>query len=192
MATLTHQQWCEIRVLWEASPRQGIAWLTVKHGGPFEISEEAIRKRRLRDDWRKPDNLAVLASKAYLLADLELTPQPRMPEAGSETAHGPHSATYELGFDQPKKEALGDLKELGTLPGHLVVDGDAELLKRHRGEWGAVRALAYEAIQKRDFETAKLAKISSEILRNVQDGERKAYGLDTPGEGGRTIVIDRS
>jgi len=192
MATLTNQQWCEIRVLWEVSPRQGLAWLTKKHGGPFEISEEAIRRRRLREGWRKPDNLNALASRAYLLADQEPMKQPDIPEIDSELANGQHVATGQLGFDQPKKDALGYLKEWATLPDHLVVDHNADLLELHRGEWESVRALAFEAIRQRNFETAKLAKISSEILRNVQDGERKAYGLDSTDPSSRIIVIDRN
>ena len=66
------------------------------------------------------------------------------------------------------------------------------LLDRHRKEWELPRRLAYQAVQNNNFETAKLAKISSETLRNIQDMERKAWGIDkNEPENNITVVIER-
>lgn len=73
-----------------------------------------------------------------------------------------------------------------------------QVLDRHRREWSAPRALSAEAVRIRDsdpvkaFERAKLAKITAETLKLVQDGERKAIGLDTDEmPKGHVVVIER-
>ncbi|EAM1616286.1 hypothetical protein EU642_21865 [Salmonella enterica] len=66
------------------------------------------------------------------------------------------------------------------------------VLERHRKELDLPRKLAYQAVQTNNFDTAKLAKISSETLRNVQDMERRAWGIDKGGnENNITVVIER-
>ncbi|EKK5568025.1 hypothetical protein PN823_004445 [Enterobacter hormaechei] len=66
------------------------------------------------------------------------------------------------------------------------------LMERHRKEWDLPRRLAYEAVKNNNFETAKLAKISSETLRNIQEMERKAWGIEkAEPENNITVVIER-
>ncbi|ECO7324778.1 hypothetical protein FXO80_19870 [Salmonella enterica] len=73
-----------------------------------------------------------------------------------------------------------------------VVIERKRVLERHRKEVDLSRKLAYEAVQKNNFDTAKLAKITSETLRNLQDLERKAWGIDAGGtENNITVVIER-
>lgn len=76
----------------------------------------------------------------------------------------------------------------------VAVDIRAQLLDRHRKEWGAVRQLVYANIKGKEFnDQCKLAKISAETLQIIQQNERKAYGLEK-GEGDDkkvTLVIDR-
>lgn len=75
-----------------------------------------------------------------------------------------------------------------------------ELLKRHRLEWAAPRALSAEAVRLRNtdsfmaMERGKLAKITAETLKMVQEGERKAHGLDVPIDvpQGHVVVIERA
>lgn len=68
----------------------------------------------------------------------------------------------------------------------------AEVGKRHRDEWSAARALSYGAMKSKDFEAAKLAKISAETLKIIQEGERKAWGLDPAGTAPPvTVVVER-
>lgn len=70
----------------------------------------------------------------------------------------------------------------------------AAVLDRHRREWSAPRKLAYESITKRDFDLAKLAKITAETLQIVQVGECRAFGLDHGSrglDGGTVVMIER-
>ena len=70
------------------------------------------------------------------------------------------------------------------------------LLARHRKEWNVPRTLSVQAMQlaatdpMRAFERAKLAKITSENLTLVQNGERKAHGIDKA-DGNHTVVVER-
>lgn len=71
-----------------------------------------------------------------------------------------------------------------------------ELLKRHKAEWSVPRTMASEAVRLRTtnpmqaFERAKMAKITAESLQIIQNGERRAHGIDKPdGEG--TVVVER-
>lgn len=80
----------------------------------------------------------------------------------------------------------------------IAVDARAIVLDRHRKEWAAPRAMSVEAVNLRNtdpdkaFARAKMAKITSETLKIIQDGERKAWGLDL-GElpPGSVVVIER-
>jgi hypothetical protein len=58
-----------------------------------------------------------------------------------------------------------------------AIDIRADVLDRHRSDWSQHRRLfGLEAISK-DFEAGKKAKISAEMLKIRQQGERDAYGL---------------
>ena len=56
-------------------------------------------------------------------------------------------------------------------------DKVADVINRHRVEWQEQEALAAEAVKKRDFNLAKLAKITAETIAIRQAGERKAWGF---------------
>mgnify|MGYP006976863138 CR=1 FL=1 len=62
---------------------------------------------------------------------------------------------------------------------------------RHREEWETQRALVTTAIEKNDFDKAKLAKITAETLKIRQEAERKAWGIrdvDAQPDGGALTV----
>lgn len=73
----------------------------------------------------------------------------------------------------------------------FAVDLRSSVIDRHRKEWSAPRKIAYEAVQKGDFERAKLAKITAETLTLIQSGECRAYGIthDARGADGQTLVV---
>ncbi len=73
-----------------------------------------------------------------------------------------------------------------------AVEARANIITRHRTEWNAPRQLAYEAVKNRDMDKAKLAKIAAETLKIVQEGERKAWGLDVNGDNKITVTIERT
>jgi hypothetical protein len=79
----------------------------------------------------------------------------------------------------------------------------AGLLVKHRGEWNVARGLLQHSLGRNpdgsrgqpDMGLAKQAKVTAETLKLIQDGERKAYGLDTgdapsfPGAPGASMTI---
>ena len=202
MARLSSDQWLDIRTQWEASPTQGLAWLVRANGGPWDVTEEAVRQRRKNEGWTKRGSLGSVVEKAHLAADAaagrnpdhgfgedELGGQVGGPESGGNS--GPH--------DRPGGPELGS-SGTGTGAGDEAAAGgsaDAErsekaeksavelraaLIERHREEWKHSRARLYAAINEakkaRGFDSAKFAKIISETLTLIQAGERKAWGLD--------------
>ena len=76
-----------------------------------------------------------------------------------------------------------------------AIDLRVAVLERHRKEWSGPRTIAYEAMKKKDFDLAKLAKTLAETLKITQEGERKAWQIDRPDEQSSqnvTVVIERS
>ena len=82
----------------------------------------------------------------------------------------------------PKKKA----EALGK-----AADAKAAVIERHRREWTEHQHIIAEALLARDFEQAKLAKITAETLKIRQEGERRAWGIAEKAEadisGGMTI-----
>jgi hypothetical protein len=70
-----------------------------------------------------------------------------------------------------------------------AAEKSASVVRTHQAEWEDHRA-RFGSVPE-DFELGKLAKISAEMLRIRQDGERKAWGLDDA-SAQPTIVIERS
>lgn len=54
----------------------------------------------------------------------------------------------------------------------------AAVIIQHRDEWNDIRSLRIEATTNKDFETAKLAKITAETTALTQMAERRAWGID--------------
>lgn len=69
----------------------------------------------------------------------------------------------------------------------------AELITRHRTEWRLIGGLINESMKNRDIERAKLTEVLARSTKLKQDGERRAYGIDS-GPDGQTkiqVVIER-
>lgn len=131
----------------------------------FGISKQSIHAHAKAEGWERVISLQELHERAQLRADRLVDGKPDDQALASSRLDGIDEATARR----------------------------AAVLERHRTEWNMPRKLAYEAAQSRDIEKARLAKTIAESLRNIQEGERKAWGLDA-GEpnGGAVIVIDRS
>jgi len=54
----------------------------------------------------------------------------------------------------------------------------ADVLDRHRADWSEHRKLFTLQSIAENFDLGKSAKITAEMLKIRQDGERKAYGFD--------------
>lgn len=131
----------------------------------FGISKQSIHAHAKAEGWQRVISLQELHERAQLRADRLVDSKPDDQALASSRLDGIDEATARR----------------------------AAVLERHRTEWNMPRKLAYEAAQSRDIEKARLAKTIAESLRNIQEGERKAWGLDAgEGSGDRVIVIDRS
>lgn len=85
-----------------------------------------------------------------------------------------------------KAEALAAVTET------TAVDERAQLLAKHRRQWGIVDGLVAEAVRSRDLNAAKLADTVCRTIGNKQAGERKAWGLEAcDGDQKITVVIER-
>ena len=149
MARLTDDQWAEIRAKFEAGA-------TARElAAAYGISHTAINKKAGKEGWTR--NI-----------------EPVIRRKVSEKVSGYVST------DNPKKRAE-------------AIDAEAEkratIIERHRGEWPEAREMvergreahkvAENLNEKRiAFEDLKAAKIASETLKIIQEGERKAWGLD--------------
>jgi hypothetical protein len=146
----------------------------------FGISTTTVSRRAREERWTKNvENLADMSERAHHIAD---TAKAELDAVGPD-------------LTPEKREEVQTAVTIET-----GAEVRAKILKRHREEWAAPRKIAYEAIQKGNagqieaaFSQAKLAKITSEVLINIQNGERKAWGMDKGEEGGKavTVVIER-
>ncbi|HEX7641986.1 MAG TPA: hypothetical protein VF472_07190 [Burkholderiaceae bacterium] len=190
--------WAIARARWEGEPRCSYADVADFLG----ISKQAVGKRAVKEGWTKKLNLPAIAGRAHAIADKSIARE----VMDASTSPG-------VVDDQPLHSAAVSPERPipGTNPGTIpdsknatpemlaqavedaAVDARAQILKRHRTEWVAPRNQIYKALKSTDIEQAKLAKITAETLKLIQDGERKAWGLDT-GEmeqGQVRIVIER-
>lgn len=74
----------------------------------------------------------------------------------------------------------------------IAIDERAQLLAKHRRQWGIIDGLVAEAVRSRDLNAAKLADTVCRTIANKQKGERISWGLEA-GEGDQkvTVVIER-
>jgi len=161
---LTLRQKIAARAMWEADPtmsKEAVA----KH---FGVSKGVIDRISAEDGWKKLEQ--GMTPEAAELADRA-------------------STQIILAGEEPTPEELEQASHKVTRDHGEEMR--AQLLARHRKEWQIPRVLSAEAVKDRNFEKAKLAKITAETLKILQDGERKAWGLDN-GEASTTVVIERN
>lgn len=60
----------------------------------------------------------------------------------------------------------------------IIAQRRADVEERHQDEWAQHKPILDEAINQRDFDLAKLAKMTAETIIVRQNGERKAWHLD--------------
>lgn len=162
---LSPDSWMALRIRYESDPDATPTILAKE----FNVAPDTISGKVRVEGWRKQD------------PDLK----------------GMSKAALEEFKKRRAKLGIVTDEELNALADEITAEfaatARAELMEKHQKEWNAPRQLAYEAIQTRNFELAKLAKITSETITNTQNGERKAWGLDK-GNGNETnirVVIER-
>ena len=145
------------------------------------VPEGTIKRWKWEEKWTpKPRTLPDLSGRAGELAN---TFKIRMSELGKPLDDKVAAAEVE--------------KELST---EHAINVRAAVIDRHRKEWSAPRALAYDAIKKAKsgdveagYALGKLAKISAETLQIIQVGESRAFGLDqkAKSDDNTVVVIER-
>lgn len=180
---VTEEQWAAIRTVWEADPTMSDG----QAGEPLGVSKQAVAQRRKKEGWKKLGNQEVLTRKAYDKADASMASEAKQQAV--------KAVETKLAESQPvTPEELAAAKNQKTED--IAVDMRSKILERHRKELDGARNIVYDAIRTKDFDRAKLGKITSEALIIIQNGERKAWGFDVddkkgPGEPAYKVIIER-
>lgn len=174
--------WGHFRVLWEADPSMTATAIAKMVG----MTQQAVSLRIKREQWVKIPKGQDLIEDSHARADVITTGSPHQKaKAGSEE---PAGKVEVLGKEPDRLHAVDTGLVFKT-----AVELRAKVLDRHRKEWDAARDIVYKAFHTADFEKAKLGKITAEALKVIQDGERKAWGIDggTASGGGavRSVTI---
>lgn len=170
-AKLNDAQWAAVKQHWELDPDQpnlvDAATRAADRLGfalPTKQALHARYKREIKRDgpWERKGTMAGVVQAAQRKAD----------------------ALVESDGSAASKAALEATAQNALQAREQAEDKRAQVLARHRQEWRQVVQLREEALAVREvdredaFERAKLAKITAEMTRIQQDGERKAWGLD--------------
>lgn len=158
------------RVLYESAPASTFESVALEIG----VSPRTIKRWSAGDTdgpWRKAGSPKITA-RAHHIAD-------RITEAV-------HAVPVD---DEAAKRSAVDAQRIEE-----AATGRADVLARHRSEWGVVRGLAAEAVRSRDSAKARLAVDVGRALELCQRGERRAFGLDleTVPVGHQVVVIERT
>lgn len=167
------------RVLYESTP----GMTQEKVAAEIGVSRRTVENWCIEDGWKK----------------VPLLPPTNMTDAAQAVADRYTGKLSDYGDDISAEQKQAALKETAV---ETAVDLRAQLLDRHRREWQPLRARVYKQLdpraamdEKTRFEMSKTTKINAETLAIIQLGERKAWGLDKPGEGDGpgnvTVVIER-
>ena len=177
---IAEERYVAARVLYETIPGMTVERLAQETG----ISEKALKTRNQKDGgWKHTP----------------LFPRTPMSEAAQQVADRYTGKVADYGDEISAEHKHAAQVETAV---EVAVDMRAQLLDRHRREWQPFRTRVYKQVDPRSgmsekdrFEMSKTTKINAETLAIIQMNERKAWGLDKPGESdttqGVTVVIER-
>lgn len=157
----TKDDWRIARLRWETDPTVSGSDIARE----LDVSRNAVSLRIKKEQWARVGVPADLARRAADRADIDTA------RAALEQQRAQRSENQKAALVEAIEAAEAGREE-------LAVDLRATVIMRHRGELGECRTLVEEAIKKRDFELAKLGKITAEAKVIIQNAERKAWGLD--------------
>lgn len=198
-------QWAAARAMWESDPRISLVQIAESLGVSRQAAqkrantdgwrkredmEEVARQAHERADQKieedvapsrpvpkppepKPvkSNAAVHTEPPSVVQKVKTLEANLRPVPSKNGSHGLGAALPDIPPSMPEEDARRVAHE-------AAVQRRAEVLTTHRKEWLAVRQLAYAAIKGKDDAAARHVKTCSESLKIIQDGERKAWGLD--------------
>lgn len=185
---ISNEIWAQVRAAWEADPRMSFK----EAGEPFDLGKATVHARAHRDGWKKLEQPQAMVQRAHARADAAVVASVS-PEAKSTPSVAPSTrelviAAREEKKDQPTREPTPDQRAEAEA---AAIDLRAKLIERHRKEWDIARKRVYEAANGNDFEKAKLGKITAEAIKIIQEGERKAWGIDLGDEKEVKVIIER-
>lgn len=157
---MSAEKWAEIRATWEADPRDGYTWVINEMG--LTVSHVAILKRARNEGWAKKADLKTIVERAQAKADLKVTQRAaKVTEAATKVT-----------------------EEVTKVTDSQSVDLRADVLDKHRSEWGDHREsfLLEDMLGEGGLGVARVAKTAAEAIKIRQEGERKAWGLDAISE----------
>jgi IS30 family transposase len=178
----TEEQWLAARMRWEADPTCSGAEIARE----LEVARNTVNQRIKKYNWKRVSNQADLARRAHDRAD----------EAAAKVELDQRKERAKALIAEGREQEAAAIQERGEQTVETAIDMRATILSRHRTELDKSRSLIYKAIESDDFDKAKLGKITAEALVIVQNGERKAWGMDAEdknaGPGGEVkVVIER-
>jgi hypothetical protein len=167
-------EWASARAQWESDPTVSFAHI----GKNLGVSRQAVAKRARLRTWSRRSDPKSIADRAQRAADLKFAQASSVgsAEPGSVVAEALEKGLTRTLSVTPERSTAGAALKLAD---EAAIDRRAEVLGTHRREWLAVRSLAYTAIKLKDMDAARHMKIVAEALKIVQDGERRAWGIDT-------------
>ncbi|MFX1684900.1 hypothetical protein [Paraburkholderia sp. A1RO-5L] len=192
-------QWAAARGIYESDPTITLQQIADSLG----CSRAAVSMRIKRGGWVQRQPPQSIAERANAAADSKFEAEQREKAVESDDrAPGVCEPDSDAdGAADPTRAAIRPPPVVPAIPpgtpedqaGRMAVDtangARAELVRQHRKEWGAVRSLAYASIKSRDMEAARHVKVVAESLKIVQDGERRAWGLDTDEKKPPTVQV---
>ncbi len=179
-------KWLEARARWEADPKLTFGDLAESLG----VSKQAASQHAKKYGWAKRLDMPAIAARAHERADRAIEQDSVGSSANAADVYAPRPFSSPAGV-RPAISPDASPDEAAQAAADAAVDARAELLTRHRREWGAVRNLAYAAIKEKDLTRARTAKTAAEAVKVIQDGERKAWGLDSGEEGPVKVIVER-
>ena len=175
----TPQNWKIARARWESEPKCSYSDLTELLG----ITKQNVFKRAKKEGWQKKLNLSNLRERAHAVADRKSSiasrnrPKEALRGDDLQNPNGLPSAE-QVFYPEPPPLKEKTPEQIAVAEEDAAGDVRAQVLKKHRDEWPAIRATLYKAIKQSDDKLVRTVKSAAETMKIIQEGERKAWGLD--------------
>ncbi len=158
----TPEQWVAAQARWEGDLVQDFRSIGLMLG----CSRQRVQQVAVEKGWTRKADMKRIADLAHAKADAHFSPAVT---PGGDVRSVPVPPADTKATSRPEAAAEEHAAGLRT-----------DVTVKHRNGWRVVYGLLNEAAQGRDLGKAKLAKTVAESLKITQDGERKAWGMDTP------------
>lgn len=172
--------WSLARARYEIDPLENFTRLSKD----LKVSRQYVAKRATAEGWVKALDSGGLAHAANVAADK--TPPPPLATIGQPPPMPPAPTPLPApGAPRPPETlvAPGGSMDLAAAATTAAIAQRADILSRHRNEWRVARGLWQEVIAGRSKPNAELSKLALRMtmgLKTIQEGERRAWGLDMP------------